>query len=285
MSMSSSNRDALDLEHLLATLADHDNDEQQRWEAAQALGTLGDRQALEPLVTALSDEAASVRLAAGLALGDLGDGQAAVSLLDVLRRADESEGVVQVAGLALSELDETALSVLIEALHNPQENPMLKTYAASAIGEIGSHSSGQRPSQNSAEPDAKSNGPNSQPDQDEIALAALVEAIDQDFNWQDSSVRAGIVKGLGAVGQRRFGSNETPELLLNRVLRNEEEDIVVRCEAAWALGRLGSPTARQELIAVAKLVEQETGESEQERELLRQNIEVALEQARPEPTT
>ena len=109
--------------NLVMILADVHGDEQPRWEAAQALGTLGDRQALEPLIIALSGESGAVRSAASLVLGDLEDGRVADSLLEVLRRPDEHEGVTQIAGLALADLDVIrALPILIEAFHNEKED-------------------------------------------------------------------------------------------------------------------------------------------------------------------
>lgn len=216
----------------------------------------GDHGAVEALILDLNASSRVVRYNAASSLGKLGDGRAVNGLLAVLRRRDEAEDVVQAAGLALAQLDNRALNVLIEALHNQEENSMLRTYAASAIGEIGSARQVQHRSA-------------SAPDQAEVALAALLEATREDFNWQASSVRAGLVQGLGAVGQNR--AEPAVLELLNQVLRNVGEDIVVRCEAAWSLGRLDNPTARRELIAAAKLVEQEAGS-----ESLRQTIEVAL---------
>ena len=271
------------LQHLIKTLEDTSNDERIRWEAIEALGKLGNLEALEVLMVALADEVGSVRYSAAVALGELGDKGAVPGLLEVLRRPDEHEGVVQGAGLALARLGTEALALLIEAFHDPYENSMLRTYVASAIGEIGLGWQKGLQTKAHAHPLSQPQSPlpqptptqlsfDAEPTPDEVALSVLLTtARQEDFNWTDLSVRINIVQGLGAVGR---GNREVVELL-SRVLRRENEDIIVRCETAWALGRLGGSEARQELVTMARLVEDAQAGSEGE--MLRKNIEVALE--------
>ena len=56
-----------------------DDDEINRWKAAEALGRLGDPDAVEPLIDALWDDDSRVRLKAAWALGQIGDSRAVSS--------------------------------------------------------------------------------------------------------------------------------------------------------------------------------------------------------------
>jgi len=71
--------------------------------AAQALGAIGDREALAGLIATLSDAAGSVRVQAAGALGKLGDARAVVPLLQAL--GDPGADVVRASARALSLLN------------------------------------------------------------------------------------------------------------------------------------------------------------------------------------
>jgi hypothetical protein len=73
-----------------------------RESAARALGKLGDKRALEPLVAVLGDEYAYVRWTAAQALGELGDKRALEPLVTALR--DEDEHMRWAAAQALTAL-------------------------------------------------------------------------------------------------------------------------------------------------------------------------------------
>ena len=90
-----------DIEGLTGAL--HDPDIAVRAEAASSLGSLGDRSAVEPLITALrSDSDPYVRSLAVGALGDLGDPNARAVLLDAL--ANDTMEVSMAAAKALQSL-------------------------------------------------------------------------------------------------------------------------------------------------------------------------------------
>ena len=63
-----------------------------RWNAAEALGRLGDPRAVEPLVDTLWDDDARVRIKVAWALGMLGDPRALVPCRNLPDRAGGCEG-------------------------------------------------------------------------------------------------------------------------------------------------------------------------------------------------
>ena len=67
-----------------------DDDWQDRRQAAEALGTMKDSYAMEPLTNALSDEVPEVRAAAASALGAIGDSYSVEPLLSRLQDKDAS---------------------------------------------------------------------------------------------------------------------------------------------------------------------------------------------------
>ncbi len=78
-----------DVQGLIKAL-DHEQDWLVRKAAAEAIGQIGDAQAVEPLVAALKDEENSVRRAAVMALGRIGDAQAVEPLVTALKDKDLS---------------------------------------------------------------------------------------------------------------------------------------------------------------------------------------------------
>ena len=79
--------------------------------AAEALGTIGDGRAVEPLIRALNDSDWLVRRKAAEALGTIGDGRAVEPLIRALNDAD-SDVRVSAAG-ALGTIGEPAVEPLI----------------------------------------------------------------------------------------------------------------------------------------------------------------------------
>jgi len=105
-------------------------------ESAQALGALGDRMAVEPLVMLFQNASSPprVRLAAAEALLDLKSAPAVVTLLGALRR--DSWPVRRNAAAVLGQLQATwAVEPLAHALHDPE--PIVRRTAAAALRRIG----------------------------------------------------------------------------------------------------------------------------------------------------
>jgi HEAT repeat protein len=75
------------LAHFLALLSD--DDEINRWKAAEALGRTGDPAAVDALVDTLWDDDARVRLKVAWALGRIGDMRAYAPLQRLYRMEDE----------------------------------------------------------------------------------------------------------------------------------------------------------------------------------------------------
>lgn len=89
-----------------------DDDEWVRKSVAQSLGQIGDAQAVRPLTSLVDDKKRNVRQAAAEALGEIGDSQAAGSLVGLLR--DSHEEVRRSAARALGKLgDAQAVEPLI----------------------------------------------------------------------------------------------------------------------------------------------------------------------------
>ena len=144
-------------------LALKNRDPKIQYDAAEALGDMGDTMAVEPLVTALKNDEYSgvrwkaaealskigppsvealigtlrhhdddVRWKAAIALGEIGDPRAIKPLISLL--CDEDRFVKSHAALALGTIGEPAVNPLIRALHEGDGN--LRWGAAIALGKI-----------------------------------------------------------------------------------------------------------------------------------------------------
>ena len=104
--------------HGLSTLilALRDADRRGRWEAAAALGQLGDPRAVEPLILALRDADGRGRREVARALGQLGDPRAVEPLILALRDADD--WVRWEVARDLGQLGDVAVEPLILALRD-----------------------------------------------------------------------------------------------------------------------------------------------------------------------
>jgi HEAT repeat protein len=90
--------------------------------AASALGRLGDRRAVEPLIAALKSADREVRLSAASSLGEIGDTRAVEPLIAAL--LDETETVRRVAVMELGALgDRRAEGPLLALLRHPMVQP------------------------------------------------------------------------------------------------------------------------------------------------------------------
>lgn len=93
-------------------------DEEVRWEAADALGEIGDERAVEPLIQALKDEDDDVQWGAAEALGKMGE-----KAVEPLIQALKDKNVRSLATFALGEIgDSRAVEPLIQALKDEDKN-------------------------------------------------------------------------------------------------------------------------------------------------------------------
>lgn len=109
------------------------DDHNVRFEAASALGEIGDPRCVEPLITALGDSQQRVKEVAIRSLGKIGDPRAIAPLLEALK--DTNWEVRGMAAKALGEIgDQRATQALIEALQNDTET--VRWYIAQALTHI-----------------------------------------------------------------------------------------------------------------------------------------------------
>ena len=106
----------------------------EKFEAAHALGQLGDPRAVAPLIQALRDADGGVRREAAHALGQLGDSRVVEVLIQALHDADG--GVRREAAHALGQLgDPRAVAPLIQALHDADSE--VRWEAARTLRQLG----------------------------------------------------------------------------------------------------------------------------------------------------
>jgi HEAT repeat protein len=192
----------------------HDADADVRWAAAAALERIGDAAAVPGLLAALGDADANVREAAAAALGEIGDAAAVPGLLAALR--DANAGVRRAAAAALGEIgDAAAVPGLLHALRDAEAR--VREAAAKALGQIG----------------------------DATAVPGLLHALG-DTAWL---VRAAAAEALG-----RIGAPAVPGLL--QALGNANAD--VRKEAARALGQIGDAAVALGLLQALRDADADT---------------------------
>jgi HEAT repeat protein len=127
-----SDENSSDLQGLLNTLKTSSAWEERR-DAAEALGKLGDTSSVEALIDALqNDSKFPVRFRAAQALGQLGDERALAPLNQSLKNDRE---IKEYAASALAALGEKGIDLLIEALQNP--DPQVCLYTCYALGGSG----------------------------------------------------------------------------------------------------------------------------------------------------
>lgn len=117
--------------HLIEALKDSHHDV--RIAAAEALGEIGDPDAVDPLIRVSCDAREDVRIAAAGALGRIGDRRSIQPLISLF--GDGYHGVRVAAADAVAAFGRDALGPLEEALGDPV--PVVRVTAAKAIGLIG----------------------------------------------------------------------------------------------------------------------------------------------------
>jgi HEAT repeat protein len=157
-----------------------------RRRAAQALGQIGDKRAVEPLLHVLAqDQDGVVRWVAALALGELAEESAIPALVNAL--TDEDWNAASAAGKALVRIGKPAVGPLIERLLDPDYR--VRRHAAQALSEIA----------------------------DSRATQPLIAALEDEDSW----VRFSAAEGLGAIGA---GDNSVVDTLI-RLLGDEDSEV------------------------------------------------------------
>ncbi|MDP2223025.1 HEAT repeat domain-containing protein [Nitrosomonas sp.] len=193
---------------LILTLQDEDSTV--RWRTISALGEIGDKTAVDALILALKDEDSDFRRNVAEALKEIGDKTTVDAL--ILALEDEDPSVRSSAANSLWEIgDKTAVDALILALED--EDPYVRFYAALAMGKIG----------------------------DKSAIDALMILALKD---EDSNVRSSAALALGEIGDK----TAVDALILTL----QDEDSTVRWRTASALGKIGDKTAVDALILALK---------------------------------
>jgi len=215
-----------------------------RANTVRALGELGDKSAVKPLINALSDSDSSVRSVATRALGELGDKSAVKPLINALSDSDSS--VRSVATRALGELgDKSAVEPLIDALADSEVH--VRGNAARALEKLGATKEqlleGYLKALSNSDVKVRGNAARTLGELgDRKAVEPLIDALVD----SSSEVRKNAARALGELGDKR-----AVEPLIDALADSSSE---VRKNAARALGELGDKRAVEPLIdALANL--------------------------------
>lgn len=207
-----------------------------RWRAAEALGRMGTRRAVDALVESLESDRSSVRESAATALGRARDGRAVPALLRALD--DKNSDVRWRSAQALGQIgDRDAVDALLKSLDDNSSS--VSSSAVEALGLIRDERSAEALFAKLRGSDATTRSRAAQalgklryyP-----AVDTLIEALqDRDYN-----LRCSAAKALGLIGARK-----AVESLLKV---QSDENTGARVSATIALGRIGDDTAVNALI-------------------------------------
>ncbi|RUS92788.1 hypothetical protein DSM106972_098070 [Dulcicalothrix desertica PCC 7102] len=208
--------------------------------AVIALGNIGDKSAVNPLINALKHEDLSVRMCAADAFGQIRDEAAVNPLIDVLKHEDSD--VRSFAADALGQIgDEAAVNSLIDALKD--KDLSVRMCAADALGKIG----------------------------DKAAVNPLIDAL----KHEDLYVCSSAVIALGKIGDKaavnplidalehkdlsvrifaaialgKIGGEAAVNPLINAL---KDKDLSVCKDAVYALGEIGEESAVNPLVDALK---------------------------------
>ena len=235
------------LPNLLHTL--EDTEQKVRCAAAMALDNLPlDVKALPTLLNALKRKSKYVRSAVAKVLGKLGDDEALPHLLNALKSKEGS--VRSGVAIAFGQLrNSAALPALLETLKD--DNKWIRYHVTVALGELGDGAAlfplldrlkDRVPCVQDA---AKAALPKLH--LDAKVLPHLLGALQDN----DEKVRCGAAIALGQLGE----AVALPDLM--NALKDQEEDWNVRCAAATALGQLGEAVALPDLMKALKEEEED----------------------------
>lgn len=225
---------------------------------ADALARAG-ASALPALLRALQDEDGYVRNGAAIALGKIGNADAAEPLIAALRwrddrvYADDEDREARIsAATALGKLRVAAASLpLMTELDAVLKTDLtLASYIVEALGEIGNDQAISTLASLVDHPDFDIQKAAS------YALAQMgTEGTDILLRIASDCARKGRVSAVKALGMKKV---EAASPVLERILTDENDDKLVRGQAAQALGRIGSaPTVLPLLLSTLQGRERE----------------------------
>ncbi|GET40636.1 HEAT repeat domain-containing protein [Microseira wollei] len=220
---------------LIAALKDKDSFS--RTNAAEALGNIGNPQAVDALIAALNYEDWFVRIKAGEALGKIGNPQAVDVLMSALNHEDMS--VSMNAAEALGKIDNLqAVDALMLALNDEDQDVRRK--AAEVLGKIGNSQAvdALMVALNDEDQDVRTNAAEAL---GKIGHPQAVDALIADLKDQHKWVRWKAPEALGKIGN--------PQAVPALIAALNHEDGYMRWKAAEALGKIGNPQAVPALIA------------------------------------
>lgn len=253
-------------------------DERVRQNAAEALGTLGDPRAVEPLLAALRNdrEAMSMRSTAACALAKLGDPRVVEPLMAIFNDAQlaEKPAVRAAVAEALGDLGAVQAIDVLGSVFEGREYVSVLVAAAAALGKIGGArvvtpliaglDYGDEVRKVVAESLGKIGTPAVEPllavlkerkrDEVRATIARIlgnigdtraVEPLISLLEEKDKQVRLAAAEALGKLGDAR-----AVEPLAARVKAQGSEERYIRAAAIEALGKIGDPRAAEILIAI-----------------------------------
>jgi len=177
-----------------------DNDTQVRWYVVLALGKTGSLQAIEALIKVLEcDEDTFVKEMAAGALGQIGSLQAEAVEALISALSDKNNRVRGIAAVALGKIRSSeALEVLIKALNDGEMN--VRRSAATALGKIGNLQAVEALIKALNEEDETFVKQGLISSLDEIADPKAVEALIKALNDKAGQVRTQAARTLGKIG-------------------------------------------------------------------------------------
>ena len=198
-------------------------------EAEKALGDIGDKLAVEPLIHALKDKDSSVRYEAAKALGKIKATRAVKPLIHALKDGDAD--VRRSSVTALINIGEPAVKALVHALKDGDS--VVRSQATEALENLG-----WKP----ADDWERSYYLIAKKEWNELARFGepAVEALIQALKDEDSDIRSGVADALSVIRDRK-----AVEPL---ILALDDESWEVRRAAVMALGVIGDARAVEPLI-------------------------------------
>ena len=246
------------VEQLLSNLRQHNWSV--NWQTADALAEMG-QSAVPPLLQALEDPDGYVRNGAAIALGKIGNTDATQALIRALQwrddgvyEDDEDHEARISAATALGKLRNAAAcqALMSELEKRTSSDSTLASYIVEALGGMGNAAGIPLIERAIASGDFELQKIGSR------ALARLgtegIEALLRLAVNHDHTARPYVIRALGT------NTVESATPLLLQILKDQNEDNLVRCQAAQALGKIGgSPETLPLLLAMLQETEELVG--------------------------